>query len=204
MGKLSNILTMAELLSSGRKYSINELSDRLEVTPRMIRFYKEEMEKAGIYINTIRGPYGGYILDTARVLPNRGFSKYDVQLLNNIKSILSSNNEFDLYKELDDLIDKVNGIYTASKKKSDSNILLKETGKEIFNILSKAIKEKKKVEILFLSANGDKNIRIIHPCDMFLYSNYWYVSAFCELRNEIRHFRLERILNYKVLEEKYC
>lgn len=204
MGKLSNILTMAELLSSGRKYSITELSDRLEVTPRMIRFYKEEMEKAGIYIDTIRGPYGGYILDTARVLPNRGFSKYDVQLLNNIKSHLKNNHNFELNKELDDLIDKVNGIYSASKKKTSSGELIKENDKDKYNIFSKAIKEKKKVEILFLSANGEKNSRIIHPCDMFLYSNFWYVSAFCELRNEIRHFRLERILSYNVLEEKYC
>lgn len=204
MGKLSNILTMAELLSSGRKYSITELSERLEVTPRMIRFYKEEMEKAGIYIDTIRGPYGGYILDTARVLPNRGFSKYDVQLLNNIKNTLKSNKDFELNKELDDLIDKVNGIYSSSKNKTVSNEFLKETGKDKYNVFNKAIKEKRKVEITFLSANGEKNLRIIHPCDMFLYSNFWYVSAFCELRNEIRHFRLERILNYRVLDEKYC
>ena len=31
----------------------------------------------------------------------------------------------------------------------------------------------------------------------------WYVAAFCELRNEIRLFKLEDILEYKVLEEKY-
>lgn len=204
MGKLSNILTMAELLSSGRKYSISELATILEVTPRMIRFYKEELEKSGIYVDTIRGPYGGYILDTARILPSRGFSKYDVQLLINIKERLKNDEEFSLFKELDDLTDKVNGIYKTSKKKYIGSELIKETGKEKYNIFNKAIKEKRKVEITFLSANGEENIRIIHPCDMFLYSGYWYVSAFCELRNEIRHFRLERILSYKELEEKYC
>ena len=39
-------LTMIQLLQSGRKYSISELSDELEVSERMIRVYKEDLEKA--------------------------------------------------------------------------------------------------------------------------------------------------------------
>ena len=56
MSKVSNVITMLELLGSGRKYSINELANKLEVTPRMIRVYKEDLEKCGIYIDTIMGP----------------------------------------------------------------------------------------------------------------------------------------------------
>ncbi len=52
MSKISNVLTMLEYLSSGKKYNIAELSEKLEVTPRMIRVYKDEIEKAGIYIDT--------------------------------------------------------------------------------------------------------------------------------------------------------
>ena len=62
MSKVSNVLEMLELLSSGRKYQIAELAEKLEVSPRMIRVYKEECEKAGIYIDTVKGPYGGYVL----------------------------------------------------------------------------------------------------------------------------------------------
>ena len=44
MSKVSNVLTMIELLNSGRKYSIKELSQELEVSERMIRVYKEELD----------------------------------------------------------------------------------------------------------------------------------------------------------------
>lgn len=37
MSKLSNVLLMLEYLQNGKKYSIKELSEKLEVTPRMIR-----------------------------------------------------------------------------------------------------------------------------------------------------------------------
>ena len=49
MSKISNILMMIELLGTGRKYSVLELARELEVTPRMVRVYKDEIEKAGIY-----------------------------------------------------------------------------------------------------------------------------------------------------------
>lgn len=49
MSKISNVLTMLQLLQSGRKYSINELASILEVSERMIRVYKEDLEKA-VYI----------------------------------------------------------------------------------------------------------------------------------------------------------
>ena len=62
MSKISNTISMLNLLSTGRKYSIQELATILEVSPRMVRTYKEELEKSGIYIDTIMGPYGGYVL----------------------------------------------------------------------------------------------------------------------------------------------
>lgn len=43
MSKISNVITLLNLLSTGRKYSIQELSNILEVSPRMIRVYKGEM-----------------------------------------------------------------------------------------------------------------------------------------------------------------
>ena len=82
MSKLSNVLMMLQLLQNGRKYSIKELSEKLEVSQRMIRQYKEELEYAGIYIETIRGPYGGYVLNQSIKLPN-SFIRPDEILLEN-------------------------------------------------------------------------------------------------------------------------
>lgn len=81
MSKISNVITMLNLLSNGKKYSIDELSKTLEVTPRMIRIYKSELEKAGIYIDTIMGPYGGYVLNQTIRVPERKFKKEDYELL---------------------------------------------------------------------------------------------------------------------------
>lgn len=58
MSKISNVLLMIQYLENGRKYNVKELSEKLEVSERMIRIYKEDIEIAGIYIDRIMGPYG--------------------------------------------------------------------------------------------------------------------------------------------------
>ena len=82
MSKISNVLTMIEYLSTGRKYSISELSEKLEVSPRMIRVYKDEIEKAGIYIDTIKGPYGVYVLNQNINVPKRFITPNSINIEN--------------------------------------------------------------------------------------------------------------------------
>ena len=151
MSKVANMLNMLQILKDGKIHSIQNLSEKLEISERMVRQYKLELEQAGIYLKSTTGKYGGYMLE----------------------------NESDFLK-LEDTIKE-----------------------EMYIIMKKAIKEKKKIEIKYKSINSGITKRIIHPAELFCYINKWYVAAFCELRQEIRLFKLEDILEYKVLQDKY-
>ena len=84
MGKLGNTILMLKLLSNGRIYTINELSNIIEVSPRQIRTYKEELEKAGIYIDSYAGRNGGYGYSSKIYTEEISF---DVNDLNNLEKI---------------------------------------------------------------------------------------------------------------------
>ena len=198
MGKISNVLTMMQLLSTGRKYSIDELSKKIEVTPRMIRFYKEELDKTGIYIDAIRGPYGGYVLNQSIRIPQRKFNSNDVKLLN----VIADQTNDDLKDALIVLTDKVKGIYQGSREEA-KELELKGDVLDKYNLMNRAIKEKRKVKILYFSYNKGENERTIRPLDMFLYEEGWGVVAFCEVRNDLRHFDFKRIIKFELLEEKF-
>ncbi len=192
MSKLGNALTMIELLSSGKKYSIQELADILEVTPRMVRSYKDDLEKSGIYIDTIRGPYGGYVLNQSIHFPRRKFKKSDYEFLRDLE--VSNEKE----SRLKEITDKVRGVYLGSK---DENSELTEEIKPIYNLLVRAIKENRKVRISYYSYRKGETIRTIHPLDLFLISKGWGCAAFCELRGDLRHFELRRINQCEMLDE---
>ena len=198
MSKISNVITMLQLLNSGRKYSIKELSERLEVSERMIRVYKDELEKSGIYVDTIMGPYGGYVLRQSVKMPMRKFKVKDYEILD--KYISLEKDELEKEK-LMLLKDKIYGIYVSSK--SDDNIITKDDNQNKYNILTRAIKEKRKVKINYYSYNKGENERVICPAEMFLFSEGWYVAAFCLKKNDIRHFELKRIIDLELLDEKF-
>lgn len=194
MSKISNILLMLQYLENGRKYSIPELAEKLEVSPRMIRVYKEDLEKAGIYIDTIKGPYGGYVLNQSVRIPTRKFRLEDYEFLKNLK-VSDSDRE-----QLNILADKVHGVYFDSK---DENFELKDNIRDVYNALTRAIKNKQKVRINYYSFTKGNQERVIHPYDMFYYSSGWGCAAYCELRKDLRHFELKRINSFEVLDEKY-
>ena len=199
MSKVSNVLTMLQLLQSGRKYSISELASILEVSERMIRVYKEDLEKAGIYIDTIMGPYGGYVLNQSVRLPVRKFKMKDAELLN---EYINKEKDKDMKEKLVLLQDKIRGIYIGSRKEEKELNLKEETGKK-YNALTRAIKERRKVKILYYSYNKGENERIIDTAEMLLFQDGWYCAAFCERKQDIRHFELKRIIKYEILDEKY-
>lgn len=199
MSKISNVILFLEYLNSGKKYSIQELSEKLEVSPRMIRLYKDELEKAGIYIDTIMGPYGGYVLNRSIRLPLRRFKMKDANLLN--KYIELEQDQYEKEK-LILLQDKIKGVYAGSKQEA-KELNLKEETLAKYNLLTRAIKERKKVKLLYYSYDKGENERVICPAEMFLFQDGWYVAAYCLLKNDIRHFELKRIIKYEILEENF-
>lgn len=151
MSKVANMLNMLQILKDKNIHSISSLAQKLEVSERMIRQYKSELEQAGIYLKSYTGKYGGYKID-------------------------DNNNFFKIENEVKE---------------------------KMYIIMKKAITNKNKVKIQYKSINSGVTQRIIHPAELFIYIDKWYIAAFCELRNEIRLFKLDDIIEYEVLTEKY-
>lgn len=194
MGKFSNMLFMIDLLNTGNKYSIKELSQKLGVTERMIRYYKEELENNGIFIESFKGPNGGYFM-LDRVKNYISFNKYDVQLLENISEVLEKSS-FPFMKSYKDLLEKVKNMYSIAEEKSKFIIDIKSLdNNEIFNIVKSSIKKQEAINIEYRNIDGTISKRTIHPLQLFNYKEINYVTAYCELRKDIRHFEIERIEN---------
>ncbi len=132
---------------------VSELAQKLEVSERMVRVYKEELDKAGIYVDSIMGPYGGYVLNQSVRLPLRKFKASDHQLLD---KYIKQENDIKLKNQLIILQDKIRGIYQGSPKEEKEGELTNETLVK-FNILTRAIKEQRKVLITYYSYDKGEN-----------------------------------------------
>lgn len=192
MGKISNAIQMLNYLNTGNKYTVKELSQKLGITERMVRYYKQELEESGIPIETFMGSNGGYFIINKYNQYNQ-FNKYDIQLLESIYEILKNNDYIyiDKYKKLLDKIKTTNDINEEKSKYFFDNKI--EDNSKVYFILNEAIVNNSKITILYRNLNQEWQERNIHPIQIFKFDNRFYVTAYCELRNDIRHFEFNRI-----------
>lgn len=196
MSKLSNMLSMLQLLQNGRKYSIKELSSKLEVSERMVRKYKEELEMAGILIDTIKGPYGGYVLNRDFNMPYLNLDDNDIDT---ITESIASINDDNLKSKLVDIRSKI--VLNLNNKKNNEKLILSDNLElNIFNKINNAYKNNLKLEIKYYNLKHGESVRTIYPLGLYLFKNEWWVSAYWEEKDDMRQFHLKRILDCEILD----
>jgi len=180
---------MLRILESGKKYTIKELSDKLEVTPRMVTIYKEELEKCGIYIDSIKGPYGGYVYNKKHDF-NVSFDYLDIDA---VESILYKLDEKEQEK-LTITLEKLRAIVIYSADELRNFKVNKEDIQKKYMIISKAIKEHKELE--FKYHNKPRNFI---PYSFTYYKNFIYVTGYSIIEDDIKTLNLSGIKDLKVL-----
>lgn len=199
MAKLSNLINMIELLKTGRKYSIQELSKELEVSERTIREYKLFLEESGIFLDTIRGPYGGYVLRQEVNLPRINYSQKDIDALKKAISLISSEETKD---NLINLSNKINANILSEENKN-TKLITDDKELTVYNTISKALKYNFKLKIKYYNLQHGESIRTIYPLGLYLFQNEWWCSSYWEEKDDMRQFHLKRIKEASILEEKF-
>ncbi|MHB9155109.1 MAG: exonuclease domain-containing protein [Endomicrobiales bacterium] len=74
--------------------------------------------------------------------------------------------------------------------------------REVLNLpplLEEAIRSGRNVYLSYLSRNGEETKRVVRPIKIINRFDYLCLEGFCQLRNERRTFRLDRIIKMKIL-----
>ena len=203
MSKVANMLKMLKILKDEKIHNMKDIAEKIEISPRMVKQYKNELEQAGIYIESKRGINGGYSLNKELNNIDIGLTYQELIKLKEIEQYFNDNQDFKK------IIGKIIESYEKNINEADLKKInrIQELGKinlkDTYLSLRKAINRKNKVKIKYYSKDFGSNDRVIHPAEMFYYLEEWYVAAFCEKRNAIRLFKLNDIQEYEILDDKY-
>ncbi|WP_069650793.1 helix-turn-helix transcriptional regulator [Caloranaerobacter ferrireducens] len=211
MSKISNCLRMLILLKSRGKMKIKELAEILEVSERTIREYKNELEKARIYLLSEPGKNGGYYLDKNSFIFNLDLEEAEISSFLMAKEFLEKEDNFMFLKEYERGLDKIKAALERRYDDSESQHIIKvsrpnidlENEKKKYLDISSSIISRNKLKINYFSINSGLAERIIRPYTLFMYKGFWYCIGYCELRREIRDFKLSRIKSYELLNDTF-
>jgi predicted DNA-binding transcriptional regulator YafY len=71
-------------------------------------------------------------------------------------------------------------------------------------LLRHAVTERRKARFDYTREDGGASLRTVRPLGLFYWGAVWTLVAWCELRNDHRNFRLDRMEGLEVLEEPFA
>ncbi|MBV1758983.1 MAG: transcriptional regulator [Dethiosulfatibacter sp.] len=215
MSKLSNAMTMLILLRAKQQMKIDEIAEILEINRRMVQTYKDDLEKAKIYIESKPGRYGGYSLPkTFDSLLNLSLDSDEVMALEMAYKQLEDSG-FVYARELADAYHKIMASVQINRhqyndflpdyqfvSKSSPAALADNQEREHCKKIHAALIQKKQIHINYYSLlNDEHQERTVSPYALYEYRNSLYLTGFCHLRQEIRDFKISRIKSLAVTDD---
>ena len=162
----------------------------------------------------IRGESGvGYILKPGFTLPPMMFSQQEISALVLGVRWVSQRTDPDLASAARQALAKIWSVLPDDLRiECEITPLLVGPGaakdgqnfnQQIFQILRQAIYQEEKLAIRYEDANADHSDRTIWPIAIGYFEQVSVLIAWCELRQDLRHFRVDRILELIALGERY-
>ena len=205
--KTDRILNILYYLNRYKKVSAKKLAEEFEVSQRTIYRDLDILEGMGIPIERKMGFEGGISIIENFKLENINFSKSE---LTRIISILNNYYYKDSKTKL--LIEKFKNIISDKEMeeqrkldyfKIEEGYLMHKREKENIASLKKAIENKNVIEVKYINSDNVISERKLEPYIISIKGNYVYLFANCLLREELRIFRVSRILEIAVTNEKF-
>lgn len=209
--KLERLFGILLILLTKKRVSAKYLANYFEVSIRTIYRDLESMELAGIPIITYAGRDGGVELtDNFKIdkyLFNEEEKKLIIDSLNLRKSLCDDKNIDLLIKKIEKVCDKdksdeISRTIDILKLSIIRNEMESDTKAKI-KLLKKAIDDKNTVKFNYTSYYGESISREVEPIFIRLNNGFWYLYAYCKLRQDFRVFKLTRIKELEATENEF-
>jgi predicted DNA-binding transcriptional regulator YafY len=210
------LLTLLELLQTRRRLGGEEIASRLEVTPRTVRRYILGLQDMGIPVEAERGRAGGYRMRPGFKLPPLMFTNEEALVL--VLGLLSVERlglttsgvavQGALAKLDRVLPDTLRDRLQAAQESLQLGLAHAphEHGHadgDTVLTLSTAARDRIRLRIRYRSARGEETERPVDPYGIAFHAGHWYLAAWDHLRDDLRTFRLDRLLDIETTRETF-
>ncbi len=158
----------------------------------------------------IEGEAGiGYVLRPGFLLPPMMFSVEEIEALVLGSRWVARRADASLSAAAEEALSKIAAVLPAAlKEELDSSTLLvgpprSRLDRIDIGLFRAAIRSEHKVRLAYEDLSGRHTERVIWPFALGFFEEARVVAAWCELRQELRHFRADRMLEAVPLAERY-
>ncbi len=204
MRRADRLFSIIQLLRKRKVMTAAALAEKLEVSERTIYRDIRDLVLSGTPIDGEPGV--GYALASSYDLPPLMFDESEIEALVLGARVVKSFADAELARASESALSKVESVLPRSLgKKLDETRLYSQSdaGLSVSDRLLPvrlALAQRRKLELSYRRQDGVASRRVVRPLAAFFWGPTWTLTAWCELREDFRTFRVDRIEKIELLE----
>ncbi|OUR78498.1 hypothetical protein A9Q83_07675 [Alphaproteobacteria bacterium 46_93_T64] len=184
------------------------ISEELEVSSRTI--YRDIQDLMSNQV-PIRGERGtGYMLEKGYDVPPMMFSEEEIDAVMLGVEWVRANGDPAMQRAAEDVISKIGAVLPNDRRaltQSLRHVIPKRENKTAIHVsmpeVRRAIRDQVKSKTVYKTPDGTLTDRILSPLMIVFFEDVQLLVAWCDLRNDFRHFRMDRFVEFAPLTEQF-
>ncbi len=198
MRRADRLFQIVQYLRGGRLVTARQLAERLEVSERTIYRDIADLQTSGVPIDGEAGV--GYILREGFDLPPLMFTRQEISALVLGARIAKAWGGAQMALAAEEALVKIEAVLPESERRQIADTQLfavsfeqPDAVRERLDVLDHAIGQRRRIHFGYERLDGAKSARTVRPLGLYYWGKVWTLVAWCELREDFRAFRVDRI-----------
>ncbi|QLC73591.1 YafY family transcriptional regulator [Pseudomonas sp. LPB0260] len=197
MRRADRLFQIVQFLRSRRLTTAQWLAERLQVSVRTIYRDIQDLSLSGV---PLEGEAGlGYVLRQPMDLPPLMFEREELEALLIGARMVNAWADPQLQRAAESALAKIHGVLPASLRDefNRNQLFAPETRPYPLHLLGQlrqAIRDGHTLQLSYCSETRQTTERRVRPLGLFFWGQAWTLCGWCELRNDFRNFRVDRVL----------
>jgi len=208
MRRADRLFQIVQLIRGRRLTTAAFLAQRLEVSERTVYRDVADLQHQGVPIEGEAGM--GYRLGMGFELPPLMFTQDEASALVAAARMAQSWVDPALARDIETGLGKILSVLPAAARVSAEALALYAPAMGLepalrarLQTLREAVQSRNKLRLAYRDVSGDASDRTVRPLGCFYWGKVWTLSAWCELRDDFRGFRLDRMDAIDMLPDRF-
>ncbi|GAB4516574.1 MAG: YafY family protein [Roseibium sp.] len=208
MRRADRLFQIVQYLRGGRLVRARQLSEWLEVSERTIYRDVADLQASGVPIEGAAGV--GYIMRDGYDLPPLMFTRDEIVALLAGARLIRAWGGAAMARSAEEAMVKIDAVLPERSRVRQNEIEIHAFAPEMtgevrnhIDFLEAAADARKRLRVDYSDASGEATRRVIRPLGLWFWGKVWTLVAWCELREDFRMFRLDRIVEVVDMGDRF-
>ncbi len=199
MRRADRLFQIVQYLRGGRLLTARNLAERLEVSDRTIYRDIADLVGAGVPIEGEAGV--GYLMRSGFDLPPLMFTRDEIVALVAGARMLQAWGGANMAAAAQEALVKIDAVLPDAERQRAASVRIHAIPapemapdlRQRLDALERMVDEHRRIEIAYRDAADRQTRRHLRPLGLWFWGKVWTLVAWCELRDDFRMFRIDRI-----------